>query len=107
MLVDGLQRLLPSPASEHLRQNAEGKGEEHPRPVHLVGHHMHESPEILTTVHPKQNGTSQQNREDDFGRIRSDGFRFHGCKDNANRAKYQIYLEFSDAACQCFGTKKN
>ena len=96
MLVDGLQCLLPSPTSEHLSQDAEREGEQHPRPVHLFCQHMLETREILTSVHPIKDGPTQQDGKDDFGRIRQDRFHFHGCKDSANRAKYQINLDISE-----------
>ena len=96
MFVNRIERLFPSPASKHLSQNAEGEGEQHPRPVHLVCQHMLESREVLTSVHPIKNGSTQQDGEDDFGRICQERFHFHGCKDSANRAKYQIYLDISE-----------
>ena len=95
MFVDRIERLFPSPATKHLCQNAEGEGEQHPRPVHLVCQHMLETREILTSVHPIKDGSTQQDGEDDFGRICQERFHFHGCKDSANRAKYQIYLDIS------------
>ena len=85
-----LQCLFPSPASERLCQNTEGKAEQHPRPVHLLGHHMEETTEVLTTVHPIENRPTQQDGEQYFGCICGNGFHFHGCKDSANRLKCKI-----------------
>ena len=89
-----IERLLPAPAPKHLRHNAERKRQEHPRPIHLIGQYMLDAAEVLTTIHPIENGSSQQYREDDFGRICEDCFRFHGCKDTVIRANIQILIEF-------------
>ena len=80
MLVDGFQRLLPSPASEQLCQDAKGKREQHPRPVHFFQQNMPQPHEILTTIHPIKNGPTQQDGGDDFGYVGEDRFHFHGDK---------------------------
>ena len=80
MLIDGFQRLLPSPSSEQLCQDAEGKREQHPRPVHFLQQNMPQPHEILTTIHPIKNGPTQQDRGDDFGDVSEDRFHFHGDK---------------------------
>ncbi len=60
MLADGRERLLPAPAPEGLRQYAEGQGEDHPGPVHLVGQHLPDAAEIKVPVHPVEYRATQQ-----------------------------------------------
>ena len=45
---------------------------------------MHETPEVLTAIHPIQDGSSQQNRKDDLGGFDGYGVRFHGDKGTNN-----------------------
>ena len=90
-VFDGIERLLPSPAAEHLCQNAEGEGEQHPGPVHLLRQDVLETHEILASVHPIQDGPTQEDGEDDLGHIGKDGFHFHGCKDTNKRAINQMF----------------
>ena len=42
----GFQCLLPSPSSKHLSQYAKWKRQQHPRPVHLVHHHVLDAMEV-------------------------------------------------------------
>ena len=60
MLADGRERLLPAPSPEGLRQYAEGQGEDHPGPVHLVGQHLPDAAEIKVPVHPVEYRATQQ-----------------------------------------------
>ena len=80
LVFDGIECLLPSPAPEHLCQDTEWKGEQHPRPVHLLRQHVLQTHEILTPVHPIQDGPTQQDGKDDLGYIGENGFHFHGDK---------------------------
>ena len=62
-----LQRLLPAPSAEGLCQYAEGKREQHPCPIHFVEHHVLDALPILTTIHPIENCTAQDERHQNFG----------------------------------------
>lgn len=62
MLANRTKSLTPAPATEHLGKGTEGHGEKHPRPVHLVKHHVLDAPEIEVTVHPVEDGRSQHYR---------------------------------------------
>ena len=73
-VLDGIQRLFPSPTTKHLCQYAEGETQQHPCPVHLVCHDMADATEVLSAVHPVQNRTSQEYWEDDFRCIGQNSF---------------------------------
>ena len=62
-----LQRLLPAPSAESLCQYAERKREQHPCPIHFVEHHVLDALPILTTIHPIENCTAQDERHQNFG----------------------------------------
>ena len=59
MLAHWVKRLFPAPATKHLCQDAKGERKQHPAPVHLVCHHMQNGVPILASVHPIENGTTQ------------------------------------------------
>ena len=69
MLTDGLQRLAPAQAAEQLRRHAEGQGEQHPRPVHIILHGIAHLVEVESAVHPIQNGSSQHEGEDNLKNV--------------------------------------
>ncbi len=58
-----LQRLTPAPATEHLRHDAKGEGQQHPCPVHLVKHHLLDLLEVEPSVHPVEDGTTENHRQ--------------------------------------------
>ena len=60
LLSQWLKGLLPSPTSKRLGQNAEREREEHPRPIHLVQHHVADALDVETTIHPIKYGTTQK-----------------------------------------------
>ena len=86
-VLDGIQRLFPSPTTKHLCQYAEGETQQHPCPVHLVCHDMADATEVLSAVHPVQNRTSQEYWEDDFRCIGQNSF--HATKVRLLIDKYQ------------------
>ena len=105
-VADGIQRLFPSPASEHLCQDAERKGQQHPRPVHLISQHMLQPWEVFTPIHPIENSPTQEDREDHFCRICEDGLHFHGDKGTNNNWQmstkclfFSLFLRFFLFVC--------
>ena len=77
MFAQRLQRLLPSPSAKHLSQDAEGEGEQHPRPVHFMEQHVANAPEIESPVHPIENGSAQKQRQNNPRRIAQSLFHAH------------------------------
>ena len=62
VLANRFEGLTPTPATKHLSQDAKGERQEHPRPVHLVGHHVANLLPVLAAIHPVEDGRAQYQR---------------------------------------------
>ena len=93
LFAHGFQRLTPTPATEHLSQYAKGEREQHPRPVHLVGHDVQDGLPVFATVHPIEDARAQYQRHQYLQYYTA---RLHCvCKDTNKRGKCKIIFEFS------------
>ena len=94
MLIDGFQRLLPAPATKHLSQYAEGKRQQHPRPVHFARHDVHNGLPVLAAIHPIKDARTKyqrhQNLQYNVSQLHS------GDKDTNKLRKSQMFLAFSE-----------
>ena len=85
LLAQRLQRLLPAPSTYSHRQNAKGKRQQHPRPVHLVEHHLAHPLEVEAAIHPVKDGATQQQGQHYLHHVAHRAFLVHhACKVTTN-----------------------
>ena len=77
MFANRLEGLPPTPAAEHLRQYAERKRQQHPRPIHAVHQYVVDAAEVEVAVHPIQNSSAECQRKQYFYSVVDDVSYFH------------------------------
>jgi len=63
LLAHRLQCLLPAPATKQLCRDAEGKRQEHPRPVHAIEKCMPQLGKVEVAVHPVEYRSAESQRQ--------------------------------------------